>query len=558
MLSSSKGSEHQTNPNDVDNDAEVWEDASCDQPEVSAVSEHGQQINSREPRALEISDKNSRSSTGLSATTFADETSLRLHKAVFDNDHKSVYKILEDKNLAVELVNRRDRHGNTPLHLACMMGRSKEMVAALLEAGADVERKNLQRWTPLAEACSYGDRDIITLLTKQLHIGLRSGLKKHEFSKLLDSTRDYKLELNWEFKSWFPFLSRWLPHDLCTIRKYRQNIRIDTRLVDLESLVWRKQLNSCMIYSHKLGKKWVILNYKTKKYQYCDFNEFKPDIDRQVNSLMRSDILGIEFKSDNIQFNRCLSGWWSKSEKTEYIGRFHADVYNFDQVYIVTRKRREHLDEEQIKQNKSDYNFFKMTLKSGFCKGADTNKAIASDDQACKPDDADGADALFPQTMDGAGNRLKQLADHFSPCDSLPRPPPTNVTWTQYLEAEPPGNFPTLGREQVCKTSVQAWEGSIAMTKEFPITRDELLTLLRIIPLKRFDRLASFIELHLPSGFPVRVDVPILSFLTARVLFHDFEYIDGQVDESLFEIPEGYEEDPTMYPLFQPRMNDEC
>jgi ankyrin repeat protein len=49
--------------------------------------------------------------------------------------------------------------GNTPLHLAVMLG-EKDCVQFLLDHGAKVGIKNLQGWTPLAEAVSNGNREI--------------------------------------------------------------------------------------------------------------------------------------------------------------------------------------------------------------------------------------------------------------------------------------------------------------------------------------------------------------------------------------------------------------
>jgi Ankyrin repeats (many copies) len=48
----------------------------------------------------------------------------------------------------------RDPHGNTPLHLAVMLGRM-ECVQLLLVHGAPVKVKNKAGWSPLAEAIRY-------------------------------------------------------------------------------------------------------------------------------------------------------------------------------------------------------------------------------------------------------------------------------------------------------------------------------------------------------------------------------------------------------------------
>jgi hypothetical protein len=67
---------------------------------------------------------------------------------------------------------------------------------------------------------------------------------------------------------------------------------------------------------------------------------------------------------------------------------------------------------------------------------------------------------------------------------------------------------------------------------------------------KHFQKLRDFVEMKLPPGFPVKVDIPVLPTVSARVTFHDFAWKneDSPIDESLFAIPEGYEEDPSRFP----------
>lgn len=57
--------------------------------------------------------------------------------------------------------------------------------------------------------------------------------------------------------------------------------------------------------------------------------------------------------------------------------------------------------------------------------------------------------------------------------------------------------------------------------------------------------------MKLPPGFPVKVDIPVLPTVTARVTFHDFEWkndADNQLSEDLFNVPAGYTEDPSRFP----------
>ena len=41
---------------------------------------------------------------------------------------------------------------------------------------------------------------------------------------------------------------------------------------------------------------------------------------------------------------------------------------------------------------------------------------------------------------------------------------------------------------------------------------------------KHFQKLRDFVEIKLPPGFPVKVDIPVLPTVSARVTFHDFAW----------------------------------
>lgn len=71
-----------------------------------------------------------------------------------------------------------------------------------------------------------------------------------------------------------------------------------------------------------------------------------------------------------------------------------------------------------------------------------------------------------------------------------------------------------------------------------------LLDVLEVIaPVKHFAKLREFIEMKLPPGFPVKVDIPILPTITTRVSFQDFEF-QNNLPDSLFQIPKDFTENP--------------
>lgn len=465
---------------------------------------------------------------------------LLIHEAIFKNDVSLLYEILSDKKCVRYIINDKDKHGNTPLHLACMLGRSKDIVSALLQCGASVDTKNLHRWTPFHEACSYGNREIITILTKQIKDEVYDVINKNKLSEKLEKTRNYRLVLRWEFISWIPLLSRALPHDTCVLNKQGKNIRIDTKLLDLERNYW-KPSDSCLIYSNKFEKKWITVNHTVKKYQYLEPERIEKDIEDKVDDFMSTDILDFEVKSSGLQLSRSTSGWIWKSDKVEQIGKYNAAVYHFNNLFLVTRKRREHLNEKDLKANKLAFKGLKHVFQFGQKPSLrdledSPNGAVNSGEE--EDNDEDLATALNKRANDD-GPLHRQ---------SLPPPPVQNVTWEQYCNSEP-GEYPTLGREQKFKSTETAFKASVAMSDKFPLSKGEFLDLLSVVPIKLFKKLKEFIEMKLPDGFPIRVDVPVFHFLMARITFEDFEFIEGPIDDSLFSIPDDYAEDPNLFPI---------
>lgn len=81
-----------------------------------------------------------------------------------------------------------------------------------------------------------------------------------------------------------------------------------------------------------------------------------------------------------------------------------------------------------------------------------------------------------------------------------------------------------------------------------------LLDVLEVVaPVKHFSKLREFVEMKLPPGFPVKVDIPILPTITTRVNFQDFEFRDN-LSDVLFQIPKDYTENPGRYKIRRTNM----
>ena len=130
---------------------------------------------------------------------------------------------------------------------------------------------------------------------------------------------------------------------------------------------------------------------------------------------------------------------------------------------------------------------------------------------------------------------------------SLQPPPANKVSWEEYLAAAP-GKCPQLGRPPVHKQTNKSLRATVAMSKDFPLSVEMLLNVLEVIaPFKHINKLREFVTLKLPNGFPVKVEIPVLHTVTAKITFQQFEFRDN-IAETLFEVPSHYVEDARRFP----------
>ncbi|CAB4062188.1 ANKRD13 [Lepeophtheirus salmonis] len=97
--------------------------------------------------------------------------------------------------------------------------------------------------------------------------------------------------------------------------------------------------------------------------------------------------------------------------------------------------------------------------------------------------------------------------------ESLAPPKKADITWDAYISSDP-CNCLVLGRPHLCKESSKGFKATVAMSEDFPLTVDMLLNILEIVApqFKHFQKLRDFVEMKLPPGFPVKVDVPVFTY----------------------------------------------
>jgi len=383
-----------------------------------------------------------------------------LHRSVYLGDIRRVSQLLRTED-----VTKKDSHGNTPLHLAVILGH-KECVHLLLAHGAPVKVKNAEGWSPLAEAISFGDRQTITSLLRKLKHQSRELLEQRrpDLIKALQELGDFSMELKWDFHSWVPLVSRILPSDLCKIQKKGSCIRMDTTLVDFNDMKWeRGDISFIFNGGAKPAQSLIVLDNKLRVFQKIRYEETEAEIEDEVDILMSSDIVAAQMSTKNITFSRAQSGWLFKEDKSEMVGAFQSNFYTIHGLTLESRKRREHLSEEDLQKNKA--------LMENLTKGNLVENCEAQRRQSLAP----------PVLKEKTG-------------------------WEEYISSEP-GKAPHLGRTPVQKESHKTFKATIAMSDDFPMTVKELLDVLEVIaPFKQFSKLRDFMQTKLPPGFPVKIE----------------------------------------------------
>jgi hypothetical protein len=296
-----------------------------------------------------------------------------------------------------------------------------------LKHGAIVKAKNNYGWNCLEEAISYGDRQTIASLVQKLRYQARELVesKRSGIVSVLKQLPNFYLEMKWDFHSWIPLVSRMLPSDICKVYKKGSCLRMDTTLVDFSDMKWQRGDVSFLFNGDAQRHCAVcVLDNEQKIFQRMKGHLEEGDLEDEVDFLMSNDIVSIQMSTKPISFTRSHCGWLFKTEKTEKIGLFNANVYDVHGLTVVTRKRREHLSEDDVQRNK----VFVESITKGHANGVGT------------------------MTLERR--------------QSLLPPPHVNISFLEYLTSE---NKCQFGRQLMVKEDRRSFKAAVALSEDFPI-----------------------------------------------------------------------------------------
>lgn len=396
------------------------------------------------------------------------------------------------------------------------------------------------------------------------------------------------------------------PSDCYKIWKKGNQIRIDTSLIGFDKLHWIRGNVSFLFTIEADSSNFHLIDHDRKIWQHVrNFRDYTPEeIEKDLNLRLNQEIVCGRLDAQKpISFSRSRTLMGLGDEIVEDIGSFRAKVYNVENLEWVTRTRKEHLrdrPEGDLSKNTSSW-FLGYGGRTAYSQLRNNNnnpvqveeaesendsvetlyldsikeikEALGSsgiEASAAKEDDPTGAieDHLpdfDPHKIDGLLQDASQLAD----CFTASLPSPKNRIVVPFEEYFPPVGteldstvalpYIHLGRPLSAKEQRKKLSASIWMSRDFPLTINQLLPLFEILSPsnEHFGKLREFISMKLPPGFPVQVEIPVLMFLSARITFRNFktwtretrktipipEAVDPeQASSNWFNVPENYTE----------------
>ncbi|XP_037294487.1 ankyrin repeat domain-containing protein 13D isoform X2 [Manduca sexta] len=419
-----------------------------------------------------------------------------LHWLVWNNNHEELKSSLEANKYTSEELELKDPRGRTPLLLAVTLGHI-EAVRALIDAGADVNCEK-DGWTAVQEATSTGDPALLSLVLSrrdyQRHV-LRSGGIPDLLHKL-SMAPDFYVEMKWEFTSWVPLVSRMCPFDTYKLYKRGGNVRVDTTLVGFENNCWQRGDRTYIFRGQGRTARLMELDHEAGT-MWCEYVEpvtearAWPEPSAHALDARLAQPTAINYlDTDNISFQRNKSGIWGwRQDKTEVVNGYECKVFGANNVQLVSKTRSEHLARAAHAHPQHA-----------------AARAPLADLLAFADDAADAADTHASENTPPSSQSSEDL---------------TPVTWEEYFSGE--AMEKDIGRPKEITTKVQKFKATLWLCEDYPLELQEqimpILDLMAAISSPHFAKLKDFVQMQLPAGFPVKIEIPLFHVLNARITF---------------------------------------
>ncbi|XP_031561945.1 ankyrin repeat domain-containing protein 13D-like [Actinia tenebrosa] len=426
--------------------------------------------------------------------------------------NKDASSIEEELALARNDKEKTDTRGRTAIHLAVSLG-YVDCVKALLHGGCDANAINKDGWNVLQEAISTGNPEITSLVLQ--HRDFQRGNQRlagiPELLEDLKAAPDFYVEMKWEFTSWVPFMSRMCPSDTYKIYKSGAAVRVDTTLLGFDQNDWQRG-NRTYVFKgeenggvfleidHDRGRVWKETLSIRDDVRDVSSTKVSEDV---LNQRMSAPIVTTYLDTDNIAFTRHKTMWGWGGDKTETIDNLECKVYTGSGVEVVTKTRVEHLAEDDKK------NVETFPVPQGIA-GSGLHTLLGIEDETTNPlEDEDKQDLVDPTSTN-----------------------PYRMTVEEYFNPSLSKQGRDIGRLKEMSTKRQKFRATISMADPHPLSlQQQVLPIIKLLAISNahFAKLRDFIALHLPAGFPVKIEIPLFHVLNAKITFGNIDSRDKTV-----------------------------
>ncbi|XP_076653675.1 ankyrin repeat domain-containing protein 13D isoform X2 [Halictus rubicundus] len=450
-----------------------------------------------------------------------------LHWLVWNNNYEELEEELTSKLHDIE---KSDNRGRTPLMLAVTLGYTG-CVGVLLQHEANVNTENTQGWTVVQEAVGTGNPELLQMVLArrdyQRHCSRVAGIP--ELLHKLKQAPDFYVEMKWEFTSWVPLASRMCPSDTYKVYKQGSNVRIDTTLLGFDHVNWQRGNRSYVFKGQNDGATMMEVDHETREVYVehmklidIDNMQLMEPPEEGVLARLTNPIVTTYIDTDKISFERNKAGLWGwRSDKTEMINGHDCKVFSASNVELITKTRLEHLSEPDKARARAP----RTPLQSFL--------GIAEQQENC-------LNATTSEEYNNVGN-------------------PSNITAEEYFDPDVDLNGRDIGRPKEINTKIQKFKATLWLSEEYPLSlQEQIMPIVDLMAISssHFAKLKDFIQMQLPAGFPVKIEIPLFHILNARITFGNIFGMDQEVphvghlqetntmtclvDDSCFEAPMGY------------------
>lgn len=451
-----------------------------------------------------------------------------LHWLVWNNNYVELEEELSTKLHDIEKL---DNRGRTPLMLAVTLSHM-ETVGVLLQHEANVNTENTQGWNVVQEAVGTGNPELIQMVLAhrdyQRYCNRVAGIP--ELLHKLKQAPDFYVEMKWEFTSWVPLASRICPSDTYKVYKQGSNVRIDTTLLGFDHTKWQRGNRSYIFKGQNDGATMMEVDHKTRKVYVehiklvdIDDMQLMEPSEEGVLTRLTNPIVTTYIDTDKISFERNKAGLWGwRSDKSEIVNGHECKVFSACNVELITKTRLEHLSDPDKARARAPRTPLQSFLGMAEQQQENSNSATTSEE------------------YNNVGN-------------------PSNITAEEYFDPDVDLNGRDIGRPKEVNTKIQKFKATLWLSEQYPLSlQEQIMPIVDLMAISssHFAKLRDFIQMQLPAGFPVKIEIPLFHILNARITFGNIFGMDQEVphvghleetnrmtclvDDICFEAPVGY------------------